>query len=105
MKEGDIFRAKAPYLREKIGDYWLHGINFESDEYCQTGKADAEGLAEFEVIKIVRLPEPYKERVFFRRRLTNPDGHTEKWRNLEMLGLKAFERVRTGGKWNYEIIW
>ena len=108
MDEGEIYKVKAPFLKEKCdwmdsGFRWVHGIVFNTDgEYCENGYADSEGYAEFEVIKIVDLPEPYKKRVFFRRRLTNPDGITEKWRALEVLGEIAFKNVRNGKKWKYE---
>ena len=66
-------------------------------------EADADGEIEYKVIKVVKMPKPYKTRYFFRKRLIDPDGKMLKWQALECCGYQALLN-RHKNKWNYEIV-
>lgn len=109
LKEGDIFQVKAPFLKDVLFDdsyYWRHGMIFDGDE-CgyrnDYGDADAEGVAEFKIIRIVEMPRPYKTRILYRKRLIDPEGTVLKWSEIRMIGQKGFESLKNG-KWNYELV-
>ena len=122
MKEGDIFKIKAPFLKDVItydenGSifenepknivteiFWRHGIRFEKGEYSSLGTADAEGFAEYKIVKIINMQKPYHDRLMFRKRLINPDGKIEKWQLLDCKTITTFKKILKGYKWNYEII-
>lgn len=108
FKENQVIKCPAPFLRHLdsySGDFWTHGINFESDgEFEPIGSADGEGIANFRIIKIVDMPKPFSHRILFQKRVIDPDGKIGKYGSLAMLGEKAFKRLSTGGKWNYDII-
>lgn len=110
-KEGDEIRCTAPFVKyDPFPDpdgaiHWNHEIRFESDgEYSTIGIADGEGVAVFKIIRIVDMPSPFADRILYMKKVIDPDGQEGKFGNLLMLGERAFKRLSTGGKWNYDII-
>ncbi len=105
MQEGDVFRTKAPFVRKNYtgADTWQWGMRRNFDGMYENYEADGEGDVEYQVIKIIEMPKPYKTRYFFRKRLIDPDGKILKWRPIECGGYKALQN-RTQTARDYEII-
>ena len=107
--EGQTIKIKAPFLKDKcdwldVGYLWRHGFSLDGDPDDIYSYADDEGVAVFKIVKIVELQPPYTNRILFRKQLIDPDGNEGKPKPLEMLGVKAFNSLTTGKRWNYEII-
>ena len=108
FKEGQEIKCPAPFVKYETflenADGWTHGIRFESDDgYRSYGVADGEGLAVFQVVKLVDMENPFVDRILSRKKTIGPDRVESKHGPLTMLGKRAFERLVTGGRWNYEI--
>lgn len=116
MKQGDKFEMAWPFKKYKSiqpegkGFYWcsgcfLHseydgGHGFNSSFYC-----NAEGKVVYKVIKLVEMPKPYVDRVFFQKQLIDPDGKTNR-PVTECLSLKVFKKhinSRTPFRVDYEV--
>lgn len=103
FKEGQIIKIKAPFVKGRDGDYeYKHGMLEKSynDFFIYEG---CEGFAEFKIIKIVDLPKPYHQRIFFRKRLIEPSGKISEWKPLKITNLLNFKNIINGKKWKYTI--
>lgn len=108
FKEGQTVKCKAPFIKYQgvLTDqyFWTHGMRFDSSEgYDPIGEADGEGVALFLIVKIVDMPEPYANRILYRKKTIDPDGVEGKFRPLMMIGEVGFKQLSSGGRWSYEI--
>lgn len=118
--EGVVYEVVCPFVfvpeygdfePRQIGVGYMHGMRF-IEEYCDDEgvndvikEADAEGMAEFKVVKICKMPKPYHTRIFYRKRTVDPDDITDAWRPLKVCSLNAFRRLIAGKKWEgYRVV-
>lgn len=102
MKKGDKYTMAWPFKKYSSiqpsddGFCWCSGCflrseydggyGFNNSFYC-----NAEGKITYKVIKVVKMPKPYMDRVFFQRKLIDPSGKTNKV-TTECMTLNLFEK-------------
>lgn len=116
MKKGDKFEMVWPFkkydsLQPKDNAFvWASGCFVYSEHdggygYNHSFFCNEEGKITYKVIKVVKMPKPYIDRVFFQKQLIDPSGIKNKT-TTECLSLRLFEKhisSRTPFKVEYEI--
>lgn len=116
MKKGDKFEMVWPFKKyrslqpKENGFIWVSGCflhseydgsyGFNNSFYC-----NEEGKITYKVVKVVKMPKPYIDRVFFQKQLIDPSGKTNKT-TTECLSVRLFKKhisKRTPFKVDYEV--
>jgi hypothetical protein len=89
IKAGDKFEMAWPFKKYESlqpkdnGFYWCSGCFIHSEYdggygFNNTFYCNAEGKIIYKVIKVVKMPKPYLDRVFFQKKLIDPSGKTNR---------------------------
>jgi hypothetical protein len=123
MRKGDIFNIPYPFKfkkdrqiyrgKELIFDVWLAGCHHDQDEGAYLGEGvfekchyfwcDAVGILSFEIIEVVKLEKPLKDRVIYRRIYHYPDGTVKRFSPQLMTVSLMESRIDKPFKVDYEV--